>query len=82
MTIEKKNPMFGRFGDLVPGTVFGDYYDGNVHEIYIKMQAIIVNRDVLSEPISNAVDIETGEWTFFGDNENVVPYISARIILE
>jgi hypothetical protein len=77
MIIEKKNPVFGRFGDLTPGTVFGDYYDGNVHEIYMKMQAVII-----SEPISNAVDIETGEWTFFGDNENIVPYTSARIILE
>lgn len=82
MIIDKKKPLFGRFGDFVPGTVFGDYYDGDVHETYMKMQAVIISRDGLADPITNAVNIETGEWAFFGDDESIVPYTNARITLE
>lgn len=82
MIIEKKKPLFGRFGDFTPGTVFGDYYDGDVKEIYMKMQGVIISKDGHADTICNAVDVETGEWTFFNDDENIIPYTSARIILE
>ena len=82
MIIEKKKPLFGRFGDFTPGIVFCDYYEGDVRETYMKMQEVLVCNDGHSQVICNAVNIESGEWTFFDDDESIVPYINARITLE
>ena len=82
MIIEKKNPLFGRFGDFASGTVFSDFYDGNVQEVYMKMQAVIISRDGHADTICNVVNIETGEWTFINDDENIVPHINAKVVLE
>lgn len=82
MIIERKKPLFGRFGDFVPGTVFGDYYDGDVQEVYMKMQGVILCNDGHSQVVCNAVNIETGEWTFFDNDEEIIPYINAKITLE
>ena len=82
MIIEKKKPLFGRFGDFCPGTVFGDYCNGDVQDVYMKMQDVRICNDGHSKVICNAVDIESGEWTFFDDDESIVPYINTRITLE
>lgn len=82
MIIERKNPLFGRFGDFVIGTVIGDPLNDRYQEIYMKMQDVRINKDGHSEVICNAVNIGTGEWAFFNDDEEVVPYINARITLE
>lgn len=82
MIIEKKNPLFGRFGDFASGTVFCDYYEGDVRETYMKMQEVRVCNDGHSQVICNAVNIESGEWTFFGDDESIVPYVNAKVVLE
>ena len=82
MIIDKKKPVFGLFGEICPGVVFSDYYDGDIRETYMKIQDVIISRDGLSGPICNAVDIETGEWTFFDEDEKIVPYYDAKITLE
>lgn len=82
MIIEKKKPLFGRFGDFTPGIVFCDYYEGDVRETYMKTMDVCICNDGRSQVICNAVNIESGEWTFFGDDESIVPYINARITLE
>lgn len=81
MIIEKKQPLFGRFGDFTPGTVFIEHYGGHA-DVYIKMQAVIVNRDGQADVFCNAVNLETGEWAFFGDSEEVDPCINAKVVLE
>ena len=81
MIIEKKNPLFGRFGDFVPGTVFIERYEGCV-DVYIKMQAVIINTDGQADTFCNAVNLETGEWAYFDDSEEVTPYINAKVVLE
>ena len=82
MIIERKQPLFGRFGDFVPGTVFCDYYEGDVRETYMKMQEVRVCNDGHSQVICNAVNIESGEWTFFNDDESIVPYTNTKVVLE
>lgn len=81
MIIEKKNPLFGRFGDFVPGTVFIERYEGCV-DVYIKMQAVIISKDGHADTFCNAVNLETGEWAWFDDSEEVTPYINAKVVLE
>ena len=81
MIIEKKNPLFGRFGDFVPGTVFIERYEGCV-DVYIKMQAVIISKGGQADTLCNAVNLETGEWAFFNDSEEVTPYINAKVVLE
>lgn len=81
MIIEKKKPLFSRFGDLVPGTVLTETYPGRT-DAYIKMQAVIIERNGQADTLCNAVNLETGEWAFFDDSEDVVPYINAKIVLE
>lgn len=81
MIIEKKNPLFGRFEDFVPGTVFIERYEGCV-DVYIKMQAVIISKGGQADTLCNAVNLETGEWAFFNDSEEVTPYINAKVVLE
>lgn len=82
MIIETKKPLFGRFGDFTPGTVIADHADGRVTDVYMKMQAVIMSTGGQANTICNAVNMETGEWAFFDDDERVIPYINAKIILE
>ena len=81
MIIEKKKPLFGRFGDFTPGTVFIERYKGCV-DVYIKMQAVIISKGGQADTFCNAVNLETGEWAFFNDNKEVTPYINAKVVLE
>lgn len=82
MIIKKKKPLFGRFGDFAPGTVLGDYYDGDTHETYMKIEPVTIAKDGYADTICNVVNIETGDWGFFNDFEPVVPYINAKVVLE
>lgn len=81
MIIEKKEQLLGRFGDFTPGTVFCDFYGGRIQDTYMKMQAVIVGKDGHENTFCNAVNLETGEWAYFDDSEEVIPYINAKVVL-
>ena len=81
MIIERKKPLFGRFGDFVPGTVLAETYPGRT-DVYIKMQEVVIEQNGQAHTLCNAVNLKTGEWAFFDDCESVVPYINAKITLE
>lgn len=82
MIIERKTPWMQPFGDVAIGTVFGDLCEGNISSTYLKMQPVIMSRGGQADTICNAVDIETGEQAFFGNEENVIPFVNAKVILE
>lgn len=79
MIIEKNNSLFSYFNKVTVGTVFSTCCNGaSLNDIHMKIEAVITNSGI----ICNEVNLETGEWGFFSEDEPVVSFINAKVVLE